>query len=173
MQNFAVKQRYGSFNAVAGDMKLVQIIQQSQKGTGGIIGKTRQSEYVTKRETVYHEILSLSNTFREITNTNFGSRETKIHHEFDKHFCSMFNSLVKTVAEFILNKENPYKMLVPNLYKSLQNPYKMLVPNLYNFVSGTAIPSTATNNTLNCYLQGKEQYEIFRTEHFIDQSKKL
>ena len=44
MQNFAVKQRYGSFNAVAGDMKLVQIIQQSQKGTGGIIGKTRQSE---------------------------------------------------------------------------------------------------------------------------------
>ena len=158
MQNFAVKQRYGSFNAVAGDMKLVQIIQQSQKGTGGIIGKTRQSEYVTKRETVYHEILSLSNTFREITNTNFGSRENKIHHEFDKHFCSMFNSLVKTVAEFILNKENPYKMLVPNLY---------------NFVLGTAIPSTATNNTLNCYLQGKEQYEIFRTKHFIDQSKKL
>ena len=158
MQNFAVKQRYGSFNAVAGDMKLVQIIQQSQKGTGGIIGKTRQSEYVTKRETVYHEILSLSNTFREITNTNFGSRENKIHHEFDKHFCSMFNSLVKTVAEFILNKENPYKMLVPNLY---------------NFVLGTAIPSTATNNILNCYLQGKEQYEIFRTEHFIDQSKKL
>ena len=158
MQNFAVKQRYGSFNAVAGDMKLVQIIQQSQKGTGGIIGKTRQSEYVTKRETVYHEILSLSNTFREITNTNFGSRETKIHHEFDKHFCSKFNSLVKTVAEFILNKGNPYKMLVPNLY---------------NFVLGTAIPSTATNNTLNCYLQGKEQYEIFRTEHFIDQSKKL
>ena len=158
MQNFAVKQRYGSFNAVAGDMKLVQIIQQSQKGTGGIIGKTRQSEYVTKRETVYHEILSLSNTFREITNTNFGSRENKIHHEFDKHFCSKFNSLVKTVAEFILNKGNPYKMLVPNLY---------------NFASGTAIPSTATNNILNCYLQGKEQYEIFRTEHFIDQSKKL
>ena len=158
MQNFAVKQRYGSFNAVAGDMKLVQIIQHSQKGTGGIIGKTRQSEYVTKRETVYHEILSLSNTFREITNTNFGSRETKIHHEFDKHFCSKFNSLVKTVAEFTLNKGNPYKMLVPNLY---------------NFVLGTAIPSTATNNTLNCYLQGKEQYEIFRTKHFIDQSKKL
>ena len=146
MQNFAVKQRYGSFNAVAGDMKLVQIIQQSQKSTGGIIGKTRQSDYVTKRETVYHEILSLSNTFREITNTNFGSRETKTHHEFDKHFCSMFNSLVKTVAEFILNKGNPYKMLVRNLY---------------NFVSGTAIPSTATNNILNCYLQGKAQYEIF------------
>ena len=48
MQNFAVKQRYGSFNAVAGDMKLVQIIPQSQKSTGGIIGKTRQSDYVTE-----------------------------------------------------------------------------------------------------------------------------
>ena len=49
----------------------------------------------------------------------------------------------------------------------------MLAPNLYNFVSGTTIPSTATNKILNCYLHGKEQYEIFRTERFLDQSKKL
>ena len=156
--HFVVKQRYGSFNTVAGDMKLEQTIQQSQKSTGGIIGQTRQSEYVTKWEIFYHEILSITNAFRETTNSNLGSRETEIHHELDKHFCSMFNSQVKMVAEFILEKGNSYKMLAPKLY---------------NFASGTTIPSTATNMILNCYLPGKEQCEIFRTECFLDLSKKL
>ena len=88
-------------------MKLEQTIQRSQKSTGGIIGQTRQSEYVTKWEIVSHEIFSIANAFREITNTSFGSRETEIHHELDKHFCSMFNFQVKMVAEFILEKGNP------------------------------------------------------------------
>ena len=35
--HFVVKQRYRSFNAVAGDTKLEQTIQRSQKSTGGII----------------------------------------------------------------------------------------------------------------------------------------
>ena len=156
--HFVVKQRYGSFNAVAGYMKLEQTIQRSQKSTGGIIGQTRQSEYVTKWEIGYHKILSISNAFREITKTNLRSREIKIHHELDKHFCSIFNSQVKTVAEFILKKGNLYKMLAPNLY---------------NFVSGTTISSTAAKKVLNCYLHGKEQYEIFRPERFLDQSKNL
>ena len=156
--HFVVKQRYGSFNAVAGDMELEQTIQRSQKSTRGIIGQSRQSEYVTKWEIVYHEILSMTNAFTEITNTNLGSTETEILHELDKHFCSMFNSQVKTVAEFILEKGNPYKMLAPNLY---------------NFISGTAIPSTATNKILNCYLHEKESNEIFQTERFPDQFKRL
>ena len=101
---FVVKQRYGSFNAVAEDMKLEQTIQRSQEKTGGIIGPTRQSEDVTKWEIVYHEILSILNAFREITNTNLGSRETRIYHELARKFCSMFNSPVKTVAEFILKE---------------------------------------------------------------------
>ena len=46
--HFVVKQRYGSFNSVAGDMELEQTIQRSQKSTRGIIGQSRQSEYVIK-----------------------------------------------------------------------------------------------------------------------------
>ena len=92
--HFVVKQRYGSFNAVAGDMELEQTIQRSQKSTRGIIGQSRQSEYVIKWEIVYHEILSMTNAFTEIANTNIGSTETEILHELDKHFCSMINSQV-------------------------------------------------------------------------------
>ena len=55
--HFVVKQRNGSFSAVAVDMRLEQRIQRSQKSTGDITGQTRQLEYVTKWEIVYHEIL--------------------------------------------------------------------------------------------------------------------
>ena len=46
--HFVVKQRNGLFDAVAVDMKLEQIIEQSHKSTDGIMGQTRQSEYNTK-----------------------------------------------------------------------------------------------------------------------------
>ena len=48
--HFVVKQSQGNFNAVAGDLKLEQTINRSQKSVGGIIGQTRQREYVTKWE---------------------------------------------------------------------------------------------------------------------------
>ena len=43
----------------------------------------------------------------------------------------------------------------------------MLAPNLYNFVSGTTIPSAVTK----LLFKGREQYEIFQTERFLDHSK--
>ena len=128
--HFVVKQRNGLFDAVAVDMKLEQIIEQSHKSTDGIMGQTRQSEYNTKWENIDHEIHSISNAFREINNTNFGSRENKIHHELEKRFCSTFNFDVKTIAEFILKKR-----------KSLQHARA----DLYNFVSGITVPSTDTS----------------------------
>ena len=70
----------------------------------------------------------------------------------------MFNSQVKTVAEFLLQKRNPYKILVPNLH---------------NFVAGTTIPSTFTKRTLNCYYTEKSNIGIFWTEHLLDWSKNL
>ena len=89
--HLVVKRRNRFFDAVTVDVNLGQIIQSSHKSTGGIIGQTRQSEYVTKWEIVYHEIHSISNALTQITNTNIGSRENEIYHELEKRFCSMFN----------------------------------------------------------------------------------
>ena len=72
-------------------------------------------------------MLTISNVFREITDTNLRSRETKIHHELDKNLCIMFNSQVKTVAEFIPRKGNPYKMLALSLDNCIR---------YYYFISG-------------------------------------
>ena len=45
-------------------MKLEQTIRRSYKGTGGILGQTTQSKYVTELEIVYRKLLSISNAFR-------------------------------------------------------------------------------------------------------------
>ena len=71
----------------------------------------------------------------------------------------MFNFQVKTVAELILKKGNPYNLLAPT-YIAL---YQVLL--FYQQILASKI--------LNCYLHGKEQYEILRTVRFLDQSKKL
>ena len=63
----------------------------------------------------------------------------------------MFDSQVKTVAEFILQKRSPYKILVPNLH---------------DFVAGTTIPSTFTKKTLNCYYTKKSNMEFFELNIF-------
>ena len=84
---FVVKQKTECFNAVAGDLKLEQTINRSQKSASRILGQIRQREYVTKWEIVYHEIPPISNKFRSLTDSNLGSRETELHHELDQHFC--------------------------------------------------------------------------------------
>ena len=64
---FVVKGKPGTFNAVSHDMKLEQAIQRSKKSQPGIIGQTRQNNYLTEGELGYHEILNISNLFHGIT----------------------------------------------------------------------------------------------------------
>ena len=61
---FVVKGKPGNFNAVSPDMKLEQIIQRSKKSQSGITGQTRQNNYVTEWELVYHEMLNLADQFQ-------------------------------------------------------------------------------------------------------------
>ena len=79
--HFFVKQNNKEFNAVVPDMKLEQTIQRSKKSVKGIIGQTRQVAYISLWETVYHEILAISNSFRQLINAEVGYRGTVIHHE--------------------------------------------------------------------------------------------
>ena len=49
-------------------MKLENTIQRSMKSSGGVIGQTSNIKFVTEWELAYHEILSICNMFRNITN---------------------------------------------------------------------------------------------------------
>ena len=58
----------GYFNAVAPDMKLEQSIQRSSKSHGGIVGNTKHLAITVEWQLIFHEILLISNNFREVMN---------------------------------------------------------------------------------------------------------
>ena len=47
-------------------MALKQTINQLQKSAAGIIGNTRKKKFVAMWEIIYHEMLAVSNLFREL-----------------------------------------------------------------------------------------------------------
>ena len=57
----------GFSNAVAPNMKLEQTIQRPKKVSVGIIGQTKQNAFVTEWELAYHEVLTISKCYSNIT----------------------------------------------------------------------------------------------------------
>ena len=79
-RKFVVKTNAGYFRAVSPDMKLEQTIQRSKKGSGGIIGQTKQDSYITEWELTYHEVLAISNCYNDLTKSALFSSDTVLHH---------------------------------------------------------------------------------------------
>ena len=90
--HFVVKQNNREPYAVAPDMKLEQTMQTSKKSVKGIIGQTRQVAYVSQWEILYHEILAISNSFRQLINAKEGYRGTVIHHELSGNVSGRLSS---------------------------------------------------------------------------------
>ena len=157
--NFVVNESKKAFSAVSPDMKLEQTIQRSQKSSSGIIGQTRQVSYVSEWEVVYHEILSISNAFRNLTHSNLGTRESEVHHELGGNYAKSFNTQVKHVIDFLTAHGNPYL---------LENH-----PKLHNFVTSVCAPSAVSECLINFYKHGEELYKSFRNERFVEKSRKL
>ena len=67
MGPFVVKRAIGEFNAVGLDLALEQSIQRLKKSPGGVIGKTQEAKFVAEWETIYHEMLGVSNLYREVS----------------------------------------------------------------------------------------------------------
>ena len=75
---FVVKRTQGKFNAVGADMALEQTINRSQKSASGIIGNTRKKKFVAMWELVYHEMLAVSNLFRELSGVGSSLSEEQV-----------------------------------------------------------------------------------------------
>ena len=63
---FAEKNSIRYFKAVGADMNLEQTIQRSKKGSGGVIGQTKQEVFVIEWELAYHEVLAISKCHKDI-----------------------------------------------------------------------------------------------------------
>ena len=71
---FVVKDREGEFNAVAPDMKHEQTSSHATKSLGGWFGQTRNLNFMIEWLLVFHEVVEISNTFRDIMH------ETSMNH---------------------------------------------------------------------------------------------
>ena len=87
-------------------MKLDQTIQRSNKSSGGVIGKTRNKKFVIEWELACHEILSICNVFRNVTNGVIDFRDTDLHHEFSGNLNLELNLRVIKVVDYINSKTN-------------------------------------------------------------------
>jgi hypothetical protein len=120
--DFVVKRKDGRFNAVSPDMALEQTIQRSSKSTRGIIGKTKANDYVTEWALVSHEVLSIANTFRSLTQADKGgNNETTVHHQLRKSKIIEINDSVTNMTNFIRDRGNPYVMKESTKYVQLKN----------------------------------------------------
>ena len=141
-------------------MKLEQTIQRSKKGTGGIIGQRKKESYVTEWELVYHEVLSISRCFADMTKSAlFKSDAVSLHHEHGGHSTDEFNESVEKGACFIEQRDNPYTL--------------SLSTKLYHFTTGQLVPDEISKKLLNAYEHGKDQYITFRNERYVTKEKKL
>ena len=76
---------------------------------GGIISQTNQQNYGTEWDIVYHEILSISNAFKEITNKNCElSNGFTQHHELEGNLSKEIELAVQKLVAFITRRGNPY-----------------------------------------------------------------
>ena len=116
-------------------------------------------QYVKEWESVYHELLSINNTFRFLTNSNLGSSEVSVHHELAGNFSRIYNNDVQAVLEFVKARGNPYNS------SSKTNSLK--------FVTEEVIPRPAAERLVNIYDHGKQADLQFRTDPFIKRTAGL
>lgn len=158
--HFVVRQTKLPFSAVSPDMKLEQTIQRSQKSSKGIIGQTRQHMYVKKWELVYHEVLGISNCFREILGADgTGYSEVTRHHELSGNLSTNMFICVNVLCEFMNTRGNPYEI-------SSQTQ-------LHNFINNKSVPREDALRLLKVKEHGQDGYEQFRNDCFVNKTSKL
>ena len=152
--HFVVKQSNREFNAVAPDMKLEQTIQRSKKSVKGIIGQTRQVAYVSQWEIVYHEIIAVSNSFRQFINAEVGCRGTVMYimnHELGGNVSGRLSSCVKKIYDFIAAGGNPYVI-------------RETGSKLHHFITGQLVTPEYAVRLLSFMENGKSGFLEFRRE---------
>ena len=105
------------FYAVAPAFKLEQTIQKASKGSDGIVGQVKNLSFTIEWQLTFHEIMLISNNFREKLNENSMkcSDISYPHHEFKGNNATMIHKRLASLLEFIRDKGNPYITQAPGI----------------------------------------------------------
>ena len=142
-------------------MKLEQTIQHSKKGSGGVIGQSKQEAFVTEWELAYHEVLAISKCHKEITGSQLASSDTELtHRELTARSIAEYNEAASKVINFIKEKGNPGNLISAK-------------SKLHHFTSGQIVPESTAEKLIDCFDHGQKEYESFKRDRFITKTKKL
>ena len=158
---FVVKQSSVPFSAVATDMCLEQTINRSSKSTGGIIGNTRRKEFVARWNVIHHEMMSISETFRELSGVQLANTELSINHSFSTKHTKETSQKVEQMIRYILKYENPFIISQSTELK------------LHNFLTKTIMPDEVRTAMSSLKETSESLYWTFRKERLVDKTKRL
>ena len=113
-----------------------------------MIGETSNKKFVIEWESAYHEILSICDVFRNITNGFIDFRDTDLHREFSGNLNLELNLRVIKVA---VSSET----------------------NLHNFSTGQIVSDHISEKILCFYDDGKGKYIEYRQERYIERGSKI
>ena len=93
-------------------------IQRSKKSPGGVIGRTQEAKFVVELETIYQEMLGVSNLYREVSGIRMQNHDLGLHHEFSPSETKACGKRVQKMITFITRHDNPFhinqQVLVPH-----------------------------------------------------------
>ena len=152
--SFVVKRTKGNFKAVGMDMCLEQTINKASKSTAGIIGSTRQKNYVAQWQIIYHEMMAVNHLHRSLTGVRNTTHEMMVNHEFSKHETECGEQNVQAIINYILVHENPF-LLSPRDRR------------LHNILTQDVMTPEITKDLLEALDIGRKKYIAFRHERLV------
>lgn len=154
---FVVKRTPGKFKAVGADMALEQTINKSQKSASGIIGRTKQKQYVARWELIYHEMLAVTNLYRELSGANMTSYDLDVNRAFNTPTTENDERNIQSILIVIERTENPFSVPTPE-------------PKLHNILTREIMTEDIRKQMLNVQTIGEAAYNKFRKERFLEKT---
>ena len=110
---------------------------------------------------IYHDVLGITNWFRELTGADTGGNtETRLHHEMKKSKIDEVNTSVSMLAEFIRIRGNPFQCQ--------QGDKK-----LKNFVTQIEAGKEVAKAHCSFLSDTQKEYAEFRKATYVDKSRLL
>ncbi len=136
----------------------------SFEGPGGhyVVGATRNVGAVAEFELLFHEIGSITNLLNLLT-TNHPMDHTECHlqHALSTTRRLTFNQNVAKLLDFVLERHNPYSLMV-----------NVPVP-LHSLLTKLAVDREVAARLLKCLENGERVYRSYRRDRFVDKTIKL
>ena len=132
----------------------MQTINRSQKSPSGIIGNIKKEKFVAIWELIHHEMLPISNLFRELSGVSSSLIEV---HTISKTEITSGEQKVQVIIATIENNENPFQVVSDQAI-------------LHNILTQEVVSDDIRSHLLSVVDIGTKAYETLRKERFVEKS---